>query len=535
MGKSTIAQTIAERVFAEGQLGASFFCSRDFGDRRNLQFIFPTIAAQLAQRYSEFRSILVPLVRADSGIVHASLDGQMNKLIVKPLMKSAISTVIVIDALDECQDDEPASAILSVLGQFVEKIPNVKFFVTGRPEPSIRNGIRILLSGRATDMFALHEVNSGQVNSDIRLFFEHNFSQIKSRHHGLDDWPTKEQLDLLSERAAGLFIYATATVRFVDQRNKNPKTQLEQLIRSQKGGLEGKAKLRTNMTLDSLYMSILHEAFGDGDTEDDAKVRRVLGAVILATNPLSPSIITSLLGLDSGDVLPLLSSLHSLLILQEDINQPVRPFHKSFSDFIVSPARCTNSRFCISPADQHVELLVSCLKLMNQNLHGNLCKHPDWVTFVEVEDWKQRTKQSIDNTLEYACRSWYWHLDDTTGVQKLTAKPVLCQFLEEKFWFWLEALNVLGAITEAVGAFGMIEKGLGVCYIYCLFYFQKLSRLGAGVMDSPPLFLSWGLTPRSPYNLFKLWFHQNEKLEHFRPVSIKHAKCYDSYCGAQGE
>jgi len=43
-GKSTIAQTIAERVFADGQLGASFFCSRDFEDRSNLHFIFPTLA-----------------------------------------------------------------------------------------------------------------------------------------------------------------------------------------------------------------------------------------------------------------------------------------------------------------------------------------------------------------------------------------------------------------------------------------------------------------------------------------------------------
>jgi hypothetical protein len=47
-GKSTIAQTIAERIFAEGHLGASFFCSRDFEDRSNLHFIFPTLAFQLA-------------------------------------------------------------------------------------------------------------------------------------------------------------------------------------------------------------------------------------------------------------------------------------------------------------------------------------------------------------------------------------------------------------------------------------------------------------------------------------------------------
>ena len=38
-GKSTIAQTFAERAFADGKLGASFFCSRDFTDRNNLQAI----------------------------------------------------------------------------------------------------------------------------------------------------------------------------------------------------------------------------------------------------------------------------------------------------------------------------------------------------------------------------------------------------------------------------------------------------------------------------------------------------------------
>ena len=136
-GKSTIALTIAERTFADGLLGASFFCSRDFEDKRNLRFIFPTIAAQLARRYPRFWLVLVPLVQSDTEIVHETLYGQMDKLIVQPLVESGISTVIVIDALDECEDNEPASAILFVLGQFVRDIPKVKFFITGRPEPRI--------------------------------------------------------------------------------------------------------------------------------------------------------------------------------------------------------------------------------------------------------------------------------------------------------------------------------------------------------------------------------------------------------------
>ena len=63
--------------------------------------IFPTLAVQLAHAYAEYRSILVPLVQSDPEILRESLYGQMNKLIVQPLAKSGISTVIVIDALDE--------------------------------------------------------------------------------------------------------------------------------------------------------------------------------------------------------------------------------------------------------------------------------------------------------------------------------------------------------------------------------------------------------------------------------------------------
>ena len=478
MGKSTIAQTIAERLFAEGQLGASFFCSRDFEDRRDLRTIFPTIAAQLARRYIKFRSILVPLVRSDSGILHETLEGQMRKLIVRPLMESGISTVIVIDALDECKDDEPASTILSILGQFVEEIPKAKFFITGRPEPRIRNGIRLSLSAEATDVFVLHEVDPDQVNSDVRLFYNHSFSGIRSRHHGLNDWPTEEQLDLLCKRAAGLFIYAMATVRLVDQPSKNPKRQLDRLIQSQESRLEGGTKLRADTTLDSLYLAIFHEAFGDDeDLEDDAKVRSVLGAVILATNPLSPSTIAELLGLDLGDVFPLLSSLHSLLILSEDTDQPVRPFHKSFSDFIVDPARCANPRFRISPPDQHAELVVGCLELLHSKLGWDMCKLID-------QDFKgqgaprnrERTTKHIGKAVEYACESWDKHLNNTTLTQKTKIAPILRRFLEEKVLFWLHVLSALGALRgpwAVIDRMDMSIEWLGVCCIPLFFCVQK--------------------------------------------------------------
>src|SRR6202041_3814520 len=58
-GKTTIAETLAERMFAEDLLGGSFFCSRESPDRRNVQFIFPTLAFQLAHKYPPFRAHLL--------------------------------------------------------------------------------------------------------------------------------------------------------------------------------------------------------------------------------------------------------------------------------------------------------------------------------------------------------------------------------------------------------------------------------------------------------------------------------------------
>ena len=405
-------------------------------------------------------------MQSDPEIAHESLYNQMKKLIVLPLEESTVSTVIVIDALDECNDEEPASAILSVLGQFVSRIPKVKFFITGRPEPRIREGFRVPLLAAATDVFVLHDVGPSLVGSDIRLFLKQGFLELARRRGGLDDWPTEEQLDLLCERAAGLFVYATATVKFINHQNNHPKKQLDRLLQSQTSAREGRIEFRANTTLDSLYMTILREAFGRDDEDDNLKIRSILGAVVLAINPLSPSTIATLLGFDTDDVLPILSSVHSLLILQDGIDHPVRFFHKSFPDFIIDPTRCTDKRFHISPPNHHSQLLISCLNLMKRTLEKNICKLPDAVANIDVSDMKERTEQYIDRALQYACISWHTHLAATTHTapdHTLTITPALCQFLENKFLCWLEVLSILGAVRTAADALRVAMDWLEVC------------------------------------------------------------------------
>ena len=484
-GKSTIAQTIAERMVANGKLGASFFCSRDFEDRRNLRLIFSTLAVQLAQRYTEIRSILVPLVRSDPGITQESPHGQMKKMIVQPLMESGISTVIIIDALDECKDHEPASVILSVLGQFLSQIPKVKFFLTGRPEPRIREGFRLYLPGEVKDVFILHDIEPSIVGNDIQLFLEQSFLELAHRRCRPDGWPTVEQLDQLCERAAGFFVYAVATIKFVDHQRKKPEIQLDRLLCAPKSSVyEGNIEFKSNTSLDSLYMSILQDAFDDHGPEDDQMVQSILGALVLATNPLSPSTIATILGFDTEETFLQLSSVHSLLILQEDFNFPVRSFHKSFPDFITDSTRCTNKRFHISPTSHHPELLLGCLKLMNQSLEKNMCKLPDATANSEVKDLYWRTEQYINPALQYACKSWHKHLIDECDIHREAITSTLHCFLEQKFLFWLEILSVLGAAKEAIDALKVAGRWSKVSQTFRLDVLPDLLRFNLGITHS---------------------------------------------------
>jgi hypothetical protein len=450
-GKSTVAQTIAEHLFAWGSLGASFFCSRDFEDRSNLQFIFPTLAFQLAHKYPDFRSHFVSLLRLNPDVVHESLYRQMQKLIVDPLAKTGVSTVIVVDALDECKDDEPSSAFLSVLGRLVYQIPRVKFFLTGRPEPRIKSGFRLPFLMDSTNVFVLHDVLPLLINSDIRLFLKHELSEI-ARRRQLEGWPSDETVDLLCQRAGGLFVYAVATVKFLDGKLHLPKNRLDAIMKLPESTTpEGKT------TLDSLYASILQAAFDEGDAVVDSKVRATIGTIALVVNPLPPPAIAELIALDPEEVILYVTWIQSLLSVGEDFSQPVKLFHKSFPDYLTDPSRCTSPRFCISPGLQHSELVKNCLRVMNDELEQNLLSLPEYALNSEVEDLPARVNGRVSIALQYACRCWHNHVSEARG-DIIGVTSILRVFFEEKFLAWLEVMSALGELAGAVVA---LERLMG--------------------------------------------------------------------------
>ena len=321
-GKSTIAQTFAEISFADGKLGASFFCSRDFEDRNNLQAIFPTLAFQLAYRYFPFREKLLRVLKAKPGVGRETLCSQMERIIVGPLKAARIRTLIIIDALDECKDEEPASAILSVLSRYVDEIPNVKFFITGRPEPRIRSGFRLKSLRPITEVLRLHDVKRSSVDGDIKLFFKTQLANITKTRSDCDfaqDWPNPSYINVLCEKAAGFFIYASTVIKFVAFKHRTPTEQLDRIISlPQSTAHEGRSGI------DLLYIQVLEQVVDevDADTEEIySRFKTVVGAVLLVLNPLSTAALSDLLGM-SG-ISTTLCSLHSLLLVPDSTEDPV--------------------------------------------------------------------------------------------------------------------------------------------------------------------------------------------------------------------
>ena len=460
-GKSTIAQTFAETTFADGKLGASFFCSRDFEDRSNLQMIFPTLAFQLAYRYSHFREGLLRVLKECPDVGHESLCSQMEKLLLGPLKATTIPTLIIIDALDECKDKEPASAILSILSRYVDQIPDVKFFITGRPEPRIRSGFRLQSLTPITEILKLHEVKPEAVDRDIALFLQTQLASLAKNRSDFDlteGWPSSSDVKILCKKAAGFFIYASTVVKFVASESDLPTERLS-LITSlpQSTTEEGKSGV------DRLYTKVLHQAFSDVHADNSQRYLRfqtVVGTVLLIFNPLSIKSLSELLGYSTQLIHNTTRSLHSLLLVPENTEDPIHIFHKSFPDFLMDPDRCTDKRLFVNPTSHHAEILLVCLRLMEKKLKKNICNLDDYAVLNEIKDISSQQKAHIGGALEYACQFWTKHLLEVPSNSPYVeeVEKAIERFFTVHLLHWIEVLVLTGNLGIGVYAMNDIEQ-----------------------------------------------------------------------------
>ena len=462
-GKSTIALTIAQLLSQRGITLASFFFKRGGGDLARSRRIVSTVAFQLAFQSRLLGNFICDPLREDPRLGDsASLSEQYHRLLLQPLQRlqqaapGSRSLVVVLDALDECDDIDDVRLLLRLLGN-VRTMAGVglRVLVTSRPETPIRLGFQ-QMEHIAYYELALHHVPD--VDQDIRNFVAHELGVIRTGRGLPKSWPGDDKIQIITSDANCLFVYAATVCRFVNgPRQINASTRLEQVCQG-KG-----AKHKSTDTLDEMYLMILQSSMSsdfsvDEEQEVAARLRHVVGSVVLLFDNLSAEELERLLfrDLSTGGALvqDTLDSLHAILDMPEDRTKPVRMQHLSFRDFLVDGGRCPDRRFHINPGDGHQILATHCLDLMSNALRQNICGLPGPGTLIS-EVSNTTLDQCIPPALRYACRHWIDHAE--FGELSLDDGSRVHLFLLEYTSYWLESLSLIGQLPEAMAIMRKLE------------------------------------------------------------------------------
>ncbi|CAE6478479.1 unnamed protein product [Rhizoctonia solani] len=440
-GKTTIAMTLCSMLCKIHELGASFFCTRLLPSCRDVKLILPTIAYQLARFSSPFRGELLQTMERDPDVHTKVLRVQFEHMILKPLQAVEKSLppniVIVIDALEECDDEHGVTQILDVLLEHAAKLP-VKFLVSSRPEPHIRE--KIVRSSQKSRL-TLHELDERVVKQDIEIYLRDELSRMTL---------SEDQLAALIQKAGVLFIYAATAVRYIGAGNFNmdPKKRLKTIL-----GVSGHGSLNKNKEIDALYHAVLTSGLKNPNLEpfEREQMELVLHTVICAQEPLTSAALTGLLQLDDIDQVhaalqPLWSVLH---ISESDAETRISTFHASFPEYILDSSR--SGQFACNAQVHHRRTAELCLVRIQQHKpQFNICSLVTSYMFDEDAITDAEVKMAIPSDLIYACQHWATHLELGGDCELDKQLRVLEEFLSNRLLLWMEIMNLTKRAEKSI-------------------------------------------------------------------------------------
>ncbi|KAK5797619.1 hypothetical protein VI817_003910 [Penicillium citrinum] len=451
-GKSTIARTVAQGFKERGVLGASFFFKRGEADRGTATYLITSIVGQLVHRHRQLVPEVLKAMKADPRITSKFMRDQFDQLLYRPLSKlqpdQSTTIVIVIDALDECDGDDNIKLILHLLFKLQEiRSVRLRVVLTSRPELPIRLGF--LKEDNYQDM-VLHELPAPVIEHDIRLFLEYKLSAIQREHSLPSDWPGNKRIEQLVQMALPLFIFAATLCRFIGDEYWLPEERLTAV-------LQNDATTSTS-DMDRTYLPVLNQLLAAKNKKEFEQLlqefQNIIGTIVLLDTPLSVVSLSQLTGIPENKIVNRLKRFHSVLSIPADLDAPVRILHLSFRDFLIH----TEGDFRINEKDTHRQIALNCLRVIDTRLRHNIC---DLASYgIQCQDIDpQIIQQRLPADLQYSCYYWVHHLKQSQG--SISGSEIL-SFLQKRFLHWLEALALMGKISEAAGMIKTLESSIWI-------------------------------------------------------------------------
>ena len=252
-------------------------------------------------------------------------------------------------------------------------------------------------------------------------------------------WPEESLFNKVISQANGLFIFINTVVLTLEYWD-DPTESLEATLQySANTGLN---------SLYTLYSSLLKSRI----TPSDGKFQRVIG-VLLASAPyrsLCRETIAELAKVKPNLVKKWVDELSSLLYEDEGAKKGIRVRHLSISDFFISdecPSECR-----VDPRDANIQLGISCLTTMIDQLRFNICKLEDSrLDNADIKDLQSRIEQNISDAFQYSCLYWSSHLCSSPKNDDWRGWELLKKFIEGQYpLFWIEGLSLMGMVSTSV-------------------------------------------------------------------------------------
>lgn len=476
-GKSTIARTVARRYYVQERLAASFFFSRGGGDVSRAGKFVTSIAVQLAKKSLSLLRYISEAITQHSNIATQSLRDQWRQLVLGPLSKlhgnsCQSSYILVVDALDECDDDNNIRTVLQLLAEARSlRTVQLRIFITSRPEIPIRHGFYQMPEAGHQD-FVLHNISPPIVDHDITIFLEYNLGLIREEFSLETSWPGEDVIKRLVQEASGLFIWAATACRFIREGRKFAADRLSKILKDKPStddcsmddsatddSFVDNSMIAPEEQLNKIYIAVLENSIRIYKRQERKKwyksLRETAGTIVLLFSPLSAFSLAGLLHVRRKNIIQTLDDLHSILDIPEDQSRPIRLHHPSFRDFLLSKDRCGNSKLWVDEKQGHQALANTCIQLMSTSLKQDICGlSAPGVLATDVEG--SRVDERLPPEVQYACLYWVRHLE-RSGAQLFDDDQVH-QFLQVHLLYWLEALSWMQKVSEGIVAIASLES-----------------------------------------------------------------------------
>ncbi|GJJ11010.1 hypothetical protein Clacol_005239 [Clathrus columnatus] len=508
VGKSAIAHSIAVQFESIGRLG-SFFCfDRNYSLEHRRDKMFSTIARDLADLDIQLKHELGKVIRNKTSLrTTTDLHLQWKNFIFEPLnVMSGISTgpiLIIVDALDECDNPSSRQDLLKVLEMGITSLPvNIRFLITSRPENDITLSFNKVQPHIRIKM--MDTIPESESKRDI-------FTYLKANLDSFED----AQLMNLVRLSQGLFQWAYLASQFLNGLGNNAgltvTERYEDIITTQ--------HIRSiSDPLDAMYTQILSSLFDADDCRVMTRFRSTIGSIIASSEPLSLDTLVVLRGdkirssKREGDIKVVIQYMGSLLSGINDPSSIIRPLHLSFREYLLDPNR--SHKFSINPSPCHYDFAVGCIRTMMEGLRFNICNIPDsHKRNSDYEDLPEQVSSSISIPLSYSCRFWALHVSWTAFDSPLARKVE--ELLYHGFLLWLEVLSLVKSVNIAAKLMsGLIswssrEKSHKALYDFAVDGKRFVRLFGDAIaLSAPHIYLS--ALPFCPQNsiIYKIYIEQ---------------------------